>query len=149
MQPKQKLRLLSLAYLIPFLGGFAYLGITRRRIDTVPAWVFVLGGIYLASTWFAGMRYMLRHREELRDPPEQRERQKQWALKNRLVVLNGLLFLFVAVDLISIVWLRSGRLDPLRATSTQIELVVSVPAILFLLWVRHRLRVKKLLPPGS
>ncbi len=149
MQPKQKLRLLSLAYLIPFLSCFAYLGITGRRLHTIPAWIFVVAAIYLSSTWTAGMTYMIRHRQELRAPPEEPERQKQWAMKNGHAVLNGLLLLFFACDILMIVRLRAGRLDSSQVAITEIGIFASAPAMLLLLWVRHRLRMKKLPPPGS
>jgi membrane protein implicated in regulation of membrane protease activity len=140
MQPRQKLRLLALAFLIPFLGGLAYFAITGRKMWTVPTWAFVVAGVYLGSAWITAMAYMLRHREELRDPPEVRERQRQQAFKKGPSTLNVLLVIYVACDIAGIFSLRSGHLDARRTTIAWITLIASVPAMALLLWTKRRLQ---------
>jgi hypothetical protein len=111
---------------------------------SLPTLIMRIGVIYLGSMWIAAITYMLRHREELRDPPEERERQTQRALKNGSTILNLFLALFVITDIASVFQLRSGRLDARHAAITSIELIASAPAILILLWIQHRLRTRKL-----
>ena len=143
MQPKAKLRLLSLAWLIPFLCGLAYFAVTGRKFWTVPTWLFVAAGLYFGSTWIAAMAYMLRHREELRDPPEVRERQRQKALKNGPATVNMLLVIYVACDIAGIFTLRSGRLDARRTTIAWITLIASAPAMALLLATKRRWQRKQ------
>jgi hypothetical protein len=138
MHPRQKLRLLSLATLIPACSVLFYFSAKHQlrifHIRAVSVYVAVVSGV--------GMAYMLRHREELRDPPEQRERQRQWALKNGRSVINLMIVIFALNVIVGAGLLYRGLLAGPRATTVQISLIASVPAIVLLLWVKVRLRIK-------
>jgi 4-hydroxybenzoate polyprenyltransferase len=140
MHPKQKLRLMSLVGLVTGLPALFYVLTTEHPLNRFHAWVVIA---YMFVVLAVEVVYMLRHREELRDPPEQQERQRQWAMKNGPAVLN----VFLVLGVVAAVWLAfqlyDGHLDPRRTILSRVSLIAFLPALVLLFWIKIRLRIKR------
>ncbi len=139
MQPRQKLRLMSLFGLVPGLSALFYILATERPLNRVHIRLVIA---CLSAILISGVVYMLRHREELRDPPEQQEWQRQWAMKNGPALLNLLIVFFVAEAFWSAFQLYSGPLDPRRTILSRVSLIAALPAVVLVVWIKIRLRTK-------
>ena len=142
MRPKQTVRLLSLSFLVPLLSALIYLAASGRRTYETPIWVPVLGVVYLAVVLIFMFVYVLRHRSELRDPPEKIERQKQWGLKNGGTVINVLIVIYLLNVVAGAYLLHQGSLDRRRSIATQISIAAALPAIALMVRLKRRLRIR-------
>jgi hypothetical protein len=151
MQPRQTLRLFSLIGLLP-----GWLLLLLLFAEEHPPNFIHLGLViaYLYGVLICGIVYARRHRAELRDPPEKAERHRQWVLKHGSTVLNALIGVYLVNGIAGAYLIYRGSLDHRRTLVTILSLVVSIPAILLMIWVKRRLRTNatKLLansPPDS
>lgn len=96
---------------------------------------------YVYGVLICGIVYARRHRAELRDPPEKAERHRQWVRKHGGTVLNALIAVYLLNGIAGAYLISRGRLDHRRAIVTVLSLLISVPAILLLIWVKRRLRI--------
>jgi hypothetical protein len=140
MQPRQKLRLMSLFGLVTGLPALFYLLTTEHPPNRVHFWLVIA---YMFVVLAGEAVFALRHREELRDPPEQQERQRQWAMKNGPGMLNA----FLLLGVVGAAWLAfqlyDGHLDPRRTILSRVSLIASLPALVLLVWIKIRLRIKR------
>jgi hypothetical protein len=137
MQPRQKLRWISAAGLGTGLAVLFYLLVAERPPNQIHVQLVVA---YLFAILLGGMIYMLRHREEFRDPPDVREQQQQWAIKNGPALLNLIIVLFAAEAIWLAFRLQSGHLDQRRAMLLRVNLIASLPALLLSIWIKVRIR---------
>jgi hypothetical protein len=138
MQPRQTLRLFSLIGLVP---GWLLLLLLFAK-EHPPNFVHLgLVIAYLYGVLICGIVYARRHRAELRDPPEKAKRHRQWVLKHGGTVLNALIAVYLLNGIAGAYLIYRGRLDHQRAVVTLLSLVISVPAILLMIWVKRRLRI--------
>ena len=138
MQPRQTLRLFSLIGLVP---GWLLLLLLFAKEH--PPNLIHLGLViaYLYGVLVCGIVYARRHRAELRDPPEKAERHRRWVLKHGGTVLNALIAVYLLNGIAGAYLIYRGRLDHRRAVVTILLLVISVPAILLMIWVKRRLHI--------
>jgi hypothetical protein len=139
MHPRQKLRLMSLVAFITGLPALFYLKATEHPLNLRHVW-FVF--IYMFAILLGGVIYMLRHRDELRDPPEVREQQRQWAVKNGPALLNLFIVLFLAEAIWLAFQLHGGHLDQRLTMLFRVKLIASLPALVLLAWVKIRMRTR-------
>jgi len=135
MHPRQKLRLMALPGL---LAPAALLGLQAIEHPIKPlhlSVVLIAGIVWIVALYI----YTLRHREELRDPPEQRERQLKWAMRYGPAVLNAFIALLLIGDVAMVFRLNGGHLKAPQAILMRISLVASVPSLVFLIWIKVRL----------
>jgi len=138
MQPRQTLRLFSLIGLVPGLFLLFLLFAKQHPPNVIHLGLVIT---YLYGVLICGIVYARRHRAELRDPPEKAERHRQWVLKHGGTVLNGLIGVYLLNGIAGAYLIYRGRLDHRRAVVTLLSLVISVPAILLMIWVKRRLGV--------
>jgi hypothetical protein len=143
MQPRQTLRLFSLIGLLP---GWLLLLLLFAKEH--PPNFLHLGLViaYLYGVLIGGVVYARRHRAELRDPPAKAARHRQWLLKHGGTVLNALIAVYLLNGMAGAYLIYRGRLDHRRAWVTILLLVISVPAILLMIWVKRRLRLNAAKP---
>jgi hypothetical protein len=143
MQPRQTLRLFSLIGLLP-----GWLLLLLLFAEEHPPNFVHLGLViaYLYGVLIGGIVYARRHRAELRDPPEKARRHRQWILKNGGTVLNALIGIYLLNGIVGAYLIYRGRLDHRRAVVTILSLLISLPAILLMLWVKRRLRINATKP---
>ena len=138
MQPRQTLRLFSLIGLLP--GGLLLLLLFAK--EHPPNFVHLgLVIAYLYAVLICGIVYARRHRAELRDPPEKAQRHRQWVLKHGGTVLNALIGVYLLNGIAGAYLIYRGRIDHRRAVVTILSLLISVPAILLMIWVKRRFRI--------
>jgi len=127
------------AGIVPVCSVLLYFFATKNRLP-----IFQLRALlaYLAVVFICGVVYMLRHREELRDPPAQRERQRQCALKNRSALLNLLIVICLLNVIAGAFFIHRGYRDAFQANMIRVATIASVPAIVFLVFAKRRLRIK-------
>jgi len=143
MQPRQTLRLFSLIGLVP--GGLLLLLLFLK--ERPPNFIHLgLVVAYVYGVLICGIVYARRHRAELRDPPEKAERHRQWIRKHGGTVLNALIAVYLLNGIAGAFLIYRGRLDHRRAVVTMLSLVISVPAILLMVWVKRRLRISATKP---
>jgi hypothetical protein len=143
MQPRQTLRLFSLIGLLP---GWLLLLLLFAR-EHPPNFVHLgLVIAYLYGVLIGGIVYARRHRAELHDPPEKARRHRQWVLKHGSTVLNALIGVYLLNGIAGAYLIYRGRLDHERAVVTIVSLLISVPAVLLMLWVKRRLRINATKP---
>ncbi len=131
---------MSLVGLITGLPALSYILTTEHPLNHVHAWLIIA---YMFVILAGEAVYMLRHREELRDPPDQQERRRQWAIQNGPAVLN----LFIALFVIETVWLAfqlySGHLDARRMILFRVLLIAFLPVLVLLVWTKIRMQAKR------
>ena len=143
MQPRQTLRLFSLIGLLP---GWLLLLLLFAK-EHPPNFVHLgLVIAYLYGVLICGIVYARRHRAELHDPPEKARRHRQWVLKHGGTVLNALIGVYLLNGIAGAYLIYRGRIDHRRAVVTILSLLISVPAILLMIWVKRRLRINATKP---
>ena len=138
MHPRQKLRLVALAVLLGY-GALIGLQVIEGPIHRLPLGIF---NACMLAVLIGGIVYMLRQREELRDHPEQQERQRQWGLKHGPAVLNGMLALYLICAVAAVLLLYGGHVEARQAIVMKAGLVACLPGILIVIWVRIKLAAK-------
>jgi hypothetical protein len=138
MQPRQTLRLFSLIGLVP---GWLLLLLLFAK-EHPPNFIHLgLVIAYLYGVLISAIVYARRHRAELRDPPEKARRHRRWVLKHGGTVLNALIGVYLVNGTAGAYLIYRGSLDHRRALVTILSLVISVPVILLMIWVKRRLRL--------
>ena len=138
MQPRQTLRLFSLIGLVP---GWLLLLLLFAK-EHPPNFVHLgLVIAYLYGVLICGIIYARRHRAELRDPPEKAARHRPWLLKHGGTELNALIAVYLLNGIAGAYLIYRGGLDHGRVLVPTVSLVISVPAILLMIWVKRRLRI--------
>ena len=135
MEPKRKLRLILLAFWVPWIVGISYVIATGRQ--QLPGWVvgcmlLYSGGVLLCATVFAK-----KHRGDLRDA-EKIRKQQEWAKRHRHGIVNALLIGSTAAFLTALVLLLRGHLAPQNKIVSGYCIVVSV--ITLILCIRVKIR---------
>ena len=143
MQPRQTLRLFSLIGLVPGCVLLLLLFAKERPPNFIHLGLVIA---YLYGVLICGIAYARRHRAELRDPPEKAERHRQWVLKHGGTVLNALIAVYLLNGIAGAYLIYHGGLDHRRAVVTILSLVISVPAVLLMIWVKRRLRIRATKP---
>jgi len=122
---------------IPIALGIPFLAAMGRRPYQIPGWATAGVLFYFASVFIYTNVYVRRHRDELSDT-KGLERQKEWAVKHRRRILNGLFISSMAGLIIPLVLFFRGHLDTPHRWVNGYCFVVS--AITLALCIRSKLR---------